>query len=78
MQNGPFQNKERQAASIAAGLLGLKVSDLLNNNVVHTSTAVERFRAAPCVYSGLLPGGIETSRLHVRLFFRTCLLYEIF
>ena len=40
----------------------------LKKNVVHTSTAVERFRAAHCVYSGILHGGVAASRLHLRLF----------
>ena len=58
--------KEREAASIAAGLLGLAFSDLLKKNVAHTPTAVERFRAAHCVCSmcsGILPGDIENQSL---------------
>ena len=65
-RKGP-SHQEREPASKLACILGIAVSDLLLNNVVHTSTAVERFRVAHCVYSGLLPGDIETSRLHLRL-----------
>ena len=37
--------QKREAASVAAGLLGLEVSDLVQNHVVHASIAVERFKA---------------------------------
>jgi hypothetical protein len=66
MQKGPFQ-QEKEAASVAAGLLGLEVSDSLKKHVVSSSIAVERFRAAHCVHSGLFPGDVEACRLHLTI-----------
>ena len=47
-------NKKKEGASVVACLIGLEVSELLNKKVVHTSIALERFRVAHCVYSGLV------------------------
>ena len=64
MQQGPSQ-QEKQAASIVADLLGLEISDLLQEHSTSASVAIERFKAAHCVYSGRLPGDVESSRLNL-------------
>ena len=59
MQQGPVQ-QEREAASSAAGLIGLEVSYWLTKNAVHASIAVERCKAALCVFSSMWPSGVES------------------
>ena len=53
----PNQNEGRLPELLQV-IWGIAVSDLLNNNAAHTYIALERFRAAHCVYSGTLLGDI--------------------
>ena len=63
-RKGPVQ-QETEAASVVADLLGLEISDLLKQRSTSASVAIERFKAAHCVYSGRLPGGVKSSRLYL-------------